>query len=194
MITCNRIRLCKKQLGDAADDYAWKTDPELAELDASSPLNISFSEYLFMYISELRMATPAKYEFSIETVNGEHIGNCAYYNINRIKGEAEIGIMLGNRQYWDRGYGTEAIISLVDYVFDHLKLKRVHLKTLDYNKRAQNCFIKCGFTPYGCKNTDGYNFVLMELCREKWQKHRMEAIQPQRESAPGGQNYQSCPG
>jgi RimJ/RimL family protein N-acetyltransferase len=168
MIKNNRIRLCTKKLDDATNDYTWKTDPELARLDAAMPLDMTFNEYLFMYISELGMSTTVKHEFSIETLNGEHIGNCAYYNINKFKGETEVGIILGNRQYWDKGYGTESMISLLDYIFNKHNFKRVHLKTLDYNIRAQNCFKKCGFTVCGSKILNGYSFILMELPREKW--------------------------
>jgi RimJ/RimL family protein N-acetyltransferase len=174
MIKCNKIKLCTKQLDDATNDYAWKTDPELAELDASLPLDMTFNEYLFVYINELRMTTTVKHEFSIETINGEHIGNCAYYNVNKLKAEAEVGIILGNRQYWDKGYGTESMLSLLEYVFSRYNFKRVHLKTLDHNVRAQNCFTKCGFIACGSKKLNGYNFIIMELPREKWQAIRME--------------------
>jgi RimJ/RimL family protein N-acetyltransferase len=169
MIKNKRILLCKKQLDDAVNDYSWKTDPELARLDACLPLDMSFSEYLYIYINELQMTPMAKYEFSIATLNGEHIGNCAYYNINRFKGEAEVGIMLGNRQYWNRGYGTEAMILLADYIFNKHNFKRIYLKTLDCNIRAQRCFLKCGFTNCGTKKQDGHNFIVMEMTREKWQ-------------------------
>ncbi|MDD4923814.1 MAG: GNAT family protein [Dehalococcoidales bacterium] len=176
MIENIRIMLCKKQLDDAVNDYTWKTDPELARLDACLPLDMSFNEYLFLYINELQMSPVVKLEFAIETLNGEHIGNCAYYNINRFKGEAEVGILLGNRQYWNKGYGTEAMILLADYIFNRHNFKRVYLKTLDCNIRAQNCFLKCGFTPCANKKLDGYNFIVMELSRERWQSLRENIV------------------
>jgi RimJ/RimL family protein N-acetyltransferase len=184
MIINNRIRLCSKQVDDAANDYTWKTDPELARLDACLPLDMTFNEYLFTYINELQTPTPTNHEFSIETLNGEHIGNCAYFNINRFKAETEVGIMLGNRHYWDKGYGTEAMISLVDYIFNRHNFKRIHLKTLDYNARAQNCFSKCGFIPCGNKKLGGYSFILMELPREKWQAISAGSIPATQESNP----------
>jgi RimJ/RimL family protein N-acetyltransferase len=172
MIKNRRIILCKKQLDDAVNDYSWKTDPELARLDACPPLDMPFNEYLYLYINELQMSPVLKQEYSIETSNGVHIGNCAYYNVNRFKGEAEVGIMLGNRQYWNQGYGTEAMILLVDYIFNKHNFKRVYLKTLESNVRAQNCFLKCGFTNCGKKKQDGDNFIVLELQREKWQSVR----------------------
>jgi RimJ/RimL family protein N-acetyltransferase len=172
MITGSKVRLCRKRLVNATNDYAWKTDPALAQLDASPPLTITFTEYLLSYASELRYAKPTKHEFAIETMDGEYIGNCAYYDIDKTKGEAEIGIMIGNRQYWDRGYGSDAVKALVSHVFSQVKLRRIHLKTLDSNKRAQKCFHKCGFTTCGHMVNNGHSFVLMELHRKQWQQNR----------------------
>ena len=172
MIGNMRIKLCNKKPEDAVNDYKWKTDPELAGLDACPPLDISFKEYLFLYTNELQMYPVIMHEYAIETLDGEHIGNCAYYNIDRFRGEAEVGIILGNRNYWNRGYGAEAMILLVDYIFNKYNFKRVYLKTLECNVRAQSCFLKCGFTPCANKKLDGYNFIVMELPRGKLESAR----------------------
>ena len=168
MITGNKVILRDKRLADARDDYTWQTDPELARLDAVPRLATSFSQYLLDYTIELRYSSPFKHQFAIDTLDGKHIGNCVYYGINETKGEAELGIMIGNRDYWDKGYGSDAVASLLNHIFRGTNLKRVYLKTLDSNQRAQKCFQKCGFTPYGYLNRDGYSFVLMEIHRNQW--------------------------
>ena len=182
MINGSKVRLCDKSLANAPNDYAWQTDPELARLDAAPLLNISFTEYLPRYASELRYPPPAKYQFAIETLDGKHIGNCIYYDISKSKGEAEVGLMIGNRNYWDKGYGTDATTTLVSHIFDKTTLKRIYLKTLESNQRAQKCFNKCGFTPYGHRVSGEYSFVLMELRRTKWQQSKDKNNgEPQRE-------------
>ncbi len=170
MITGSRVILRSKNLADARNDYLWQTDPELAWLDAAPVVTIPFEEYLSAYTSELRYSAPIRYSFALETLDGKHIGNCVYYNINKTKGEAEIGIMIGNRHYWDKGYGTDAVATLVNYVFTNTSLNRLHLKTLSSNTRAQRCFLKCGLTPCGHSTRDGFNFVLMDIERNRWQK------------------------
>jgi RimJ/RimL family protein N-acetyltransferase len=172
MMVGGKTKLRGKRLADAPEDYAWQTDLELAELDAAPRLTISFQQYLSSYASELRYPSSARQRFAIETMDGEHIGNCTYYDISRRRGEAELGIMIGNRSYWDKGYGVDAVTNLVNYIFQRTKLNRIYLKTLVSNKRAQRCFAKCGFTPYGHLNRDGYNFVLMELSRKQWLKQQ----------------------
>ncbi len=163
----SKVRIRGKSLADAAVDYAWKIDPELSQLDATPRLRTSFQHYLSEYAREFRYPSPARERFAIETLDGKHIGNCTYYGIDMANGEAELGIMIGDRNYWDKGYGANAVTTLVKYIFQHTKLNRIYLKTLASNTRAQKCFAKCGFTQYGQLKHNGYNFVLMELYRER---------------------------
>jgi RimJ/RimL family protein N-acetyltransferase len=170
MITSSKVILRDKRLTDAQDDYTWQTDPELARLDAMPPPATTFAQYLSDYAAELRYSPPTRHRFAIETPDGQHIGNCSCYNFNKAKDEAELGIMIGNRDYWDKGYGTDAVTALLSYIFRRTNLKRIYLKTLDSNHRAQKCFKKCGFTPYGHLIKDGFSFVLMEIHRKRWEE------------------------
>ena len=175
MITGNKIRLREKKLADAINDYSWQTDSELTQLDAAQQQTITFSQYLSIYASELRHSTSTRHQFAVETLDGKHIGNCGYYGVDEIKGEAELGIMIGNRDYWGNGHGADAVTALVSYVFRQTNLNRLYLKTLDWNIRAQKCFQKCGFTYYGHMVRDGFNFALMEIHREQWEEHENES-------------------
>jgi RimJ/RimL family protein N-acetyltransferase len=172
MTASSKIKLREKRLADAAYDYAWLIDVELAALDAAPVSTSTFPQYLADYASDLRYPPTVRHQFAIETKEGQHIGNCTYYGIDSDKGEAELGIMIGDRDYWDKGYGADAITALLEYVFDKTRLNRLYLKTLVNNKRAQKCFAKCGFTPCGHLKKDGYSFILMELNREEWEKRQ----------------------
>jgi RimJ/RimL family protein N-acetyltransferase len=174
MTSDGKTRLREKGLGDAGHDYSWQTDPELAALDAVTPSSLTYDEYLARYAVELRYPSSHRRRFAIETLDGEHIGNCTYYAIDHKRGEAEIGIMIGNRDYWDKGYGADAINKLLKYIFGQTRLDRLYLKTLVTNTRAQKCFTRCGFTPFGRLKRDGYNFMLMELHRRKWRQPAKE--------------------
>jgi [ribosomal protein S5]-alanine N-acetyltransferase len=169
MTTNGRIRLRTKKLSDAKDDFTWQSDPELARLDAAVTLDMSFQQYLSEYTFELCYPSPNRHEFGIETTDGLHIGNCVYYNINQIERKAEIGIFIGNRDYWNHGYGLETIDLLLEHIFTKTNLERVYLTTLDWNIRAQRCFIKCGFNDCGKLIKDNYTFLLMMLYKEEWE-------------------------
>jgi RimJ/RimL family protein N-acetyltransferase len=174
MIIGSKVKLRDKRLSDARNDYQWQTNPELVRLDATPLLTISYPNYLLDYTTALRYQAAIRHAFAIETLEGKHIGNCVYYNVNKTKGEAELGIMLGDGDYWDKGYGTDAVTTLVNHIFQQTNLKRIYLKTLDWNRRAQKCFQKCGFAPCGSMARDGYNFVLMEIFRKQWAERQSE--------------------
>ena len=174
MIKGDRIKLRSKKLADAQNDYSWQTDTELAQLDATPVLTVTFARFLSEYTSELHYPVSNRQQFAVETLEGRHIGNCVYYGIDKSKSEAELGIMIGDRDFWDKGYGVDTVTTLVDYIFTRTKLERIHLKTLESNMRAQKCFEKCGFTPSGSLIRDGYSFVRMEIDRKQWEKQRAQ--------------------
>ena len=171
--TC-RIVLRDKDPADAFDDYAWETDPELSKLDAAPVSHITYSQYLSDYTWDLRIPRSNSRQFAVDTLTGKHIGNCSYYNLDRTRGETEMGIMIGDRDFWNKGYGVDTITTLLDHIFQNLKVNRVHLKTLDWNARAQKCFMKCCFKECGRSTMDGYNFMLMEVFRKEWEDRKLE--------------------
>lgn len=161
----DKVRLRPKRLSDAMDDYSWRTDPELSRLDAAQPLTLSFKEYLKQYATERYLFGANKLTLAIETMDGKHIGNCACFALNEANKEAELGIIIGDRAYWDKGYGADAVTTFVNHLFSSTNLERISLKTLDWNLRAQKCFQKCGFIPCGRLIKGEHKFVLMELRR-----------------------------
>jgi RimJ/RimL family protein N-acetyltransferase len=171
-ISGQKVRLRQKKLTDVRNDYAWQSDPELARLDAAPVLKASFPVYLMDYVEIIHKPERNRFPLAIETMEGKHIGNCTCYDIDESKSEAQIGIMIGERDYWDKGYGADAINTLVDHIFMATLLNRVYLKTLDWNLRAQKCFRNCGFIRYATVTRNGHNFLYMELTREKWLKKR----------------------
>ncbi len=162
ILTGSKVRLRPKRLQDATDDYSWRRDAELCRLDASTPILCCFEEFLANYIEDLHRPDPS-YHFAIETLDGKHIGNCSYFNVDEANGEAEMGIMIGDRSYWDRGYGADAILTSLGYIFSQTKLNRIYLKTLNWNIRAQKCFRKCGFVPCGQLVLGDHTFIVMEF-------------------------------
>jgi len=139
----SKVRLRPKRLQDAANDYGWRRDVELCRLDAATPILCSFEEFLESYIEELYRASRS-YRFAIETLDGRHIGNFSYFNIDETKNEAEMGIMIGDRAYWNCGYGSDAILTSLN---------------------PQKCFQKCGFTTCGHLTHGDHYFILMEIHR-----------------------------
>ncbi|MCX6000168.1 MAG: GNAT family N-acetyltransferase [Chloroflexi bacterium] len=140
---------------------------DLAYLDATVPLTVPFSVYLSSYAEELRYADPMEHRYAIDTLDGVHIGNCSCYNVDSFQRDAELGIIIGNPAYWSKGYGTDAVTTLLGYVFKKTNFKRIYLHTLEDNTRAQKCFGKCGFVANGRVARGTHQFVLMQIFRPR---------------------------
>jgi ribosomal-protein-alanine N-acetyltransferase len=168
VIRGEKVVLREKRSDDARDDYAWRSDPDLARYDATKPLRASFADYETLYMEELDYPSPSRRSLAIEDMSGRHIGNIMFYSIDRLKGEAELGITVGDSTLWSRGYGTDAVRAALRHVFLEMGLNRVYLKTLDWNHRARRCFEKAGFLPYGAMRRGGDTFVLMDIRRERF--------------------------
>jgi len=100
------------------------------------------------------------------------IGNVGLMNVNHIHKTAEVGIFIGNQDYWGKGYGTEALRLLVDYAFRILGLENIILKTYDYNVRAQKSYKKVGFKVIGVRrsahyyNNERHDDIYMDIVKE----------------------------
>jgi RimJ/RimL family protein N-acetyltransferase len=80
-----------------------------------------------------------------------HIGNCGFNEIDAANRSAVFGIMLGEKDAWNQGYGPEAAKLIVDYGFDQLGLHRIELDVFSFNLRAQKAYEKIGFRPEGIR-------------------------------------------
>ena len=169
-----KVSIRNKRISDAEDDHGWRCDPELARLDAATPLRMGFDEYVRQYKQELEHESPWSRRFSIDTLDGKHIGNCMYYDVDFFRGAAELGILLGDRDHWSGGYGSEAVKLLLCHMFTEMPIKKVYLHTLDWNHRAQRAFEKCGFKIIRPVRRGGWDFLLMELRKDRWAELQQE--------------------
>lgn len=175
-IVGDKIVLRSKLVEDAEADYSWRIDPELARLDATRPITLTFSEFLRYHLDDVNYPSPWSVRLAIETAEGLHIGNCMYYDINKDASKCELGIMIGDRDYWSRGYGTDVIKTALRHIFTTTKLNLVYLHTLSDNFRAQRSFTKAGFKPVDEVRREGHDFVYMEVTREEWEQANPEAV------------------
>ncbi len=82
------------------------------------------------------------------------IGTCAFDNIEWFNRCAEFGIMIGEKTYWNQGYGTEAVQLLCRHGFNTLNLNRIYLHVFENNPRAIRAYEKAGFIHEG-RNRQG---------------------------------------
>ncbi|MGQ9675979.1 MAG: GNAT family N-acetyltransferase [Chloroflexota bacterium] len=110
--------------------------------------------------------------YAILDEQGQLIGVIGLRNIDPVAGEATLGIRLSANKV-NQGYGTDAIMTLLDYAFNHMGLHRVNLDVAEDNPRARRCYEKCGFTCVGRRlNYDGTSYVDMTISRYHFQRPR----------------------
>ncbi len=171
-VSSARVVLREKKKSDIPDDYKWRSDPELAELDATRPLSISYKEFERLSKDEMSYPSARSKRLSVDTLDGQHIGNVMFYDIDIRGGQAELGIMIGDKDYWSRGYGTETVGLLLDHMFEEYPFNRVYLHTLVWNHRAQKSFHKAGFRDIAPVRKSGRDFIKMEIWRHEWEALR----------------------
>ena len=77
------------------------------------------------------------------------IGNAGLEDLDHQEGAADFGILIGEKDFWDQGYGTEATRLILDYAFNVLGLHNVMLTVSDFNHRGVRAYEKAGFKVIG---------------------------------------------
>lgn len=112
------------------------------------------------------------------TVEDIWIGNIRLHQINQTLRMAELGIMIGERKRWGKGYGTEACTLLLDYAFGRMNLNRVGIGVVNKNAAGVALWRKLGFVEEGRLREafwlDGHPCVVirMGLLQREWYESR----------------------
>ena len=111
--------------------------------------------------------------FAIEA-DGKFIGQCALFNFNETAQTCELGITIGDRAYWGRGFGREAINLLLDHGFRLRNFRKIYLTVNGNNERAYRSYRACGFVEEGRWRSHVWNngqyvdLVCMGILRDEW--------------------------
>ena len=155
----------------------WGRDSEyLRLLDSDSASMWSAKKFKEWFDEELKKDSFNQITFHIHTLEDDRlIGFIGLGDIEWNNGDAWVGIGIGEREYWGKGYGTDAMRTLLRYAFTELNLHRINLGAFVYNPRAIRSYEKAGFTVEGYErealHRDGNytDSIYMGILREEWQ-------------------------
>lgn len=195
MIYGERIRFRGVEREDLPTFVKWLNDSDVIQgILIHSPISQADEENWF---ERMIKRPPDEHVFGIEVklpgeraeISGEAgletwklIGTFAFDGIDWRNASSEFGILIGDKAYWNQGYGTEAVRLLCQHGFYTLNLNRIFLHVFETNPRAIRAYEKAGFVHEGRERQaefkDGkyINVLRMSLLRDELCIETSEAV------------------
>jgi RimJ/RimL family protein N-acetyltransferase len=160
----------------AKAEARWQHDTELVRLADSDPAQLSSEKKIKEWFDQQAEGgpKPERVSFSIRTLaEDQQIGFLGLW-IDLIHSEAWVGLGIGEREFWGKGYGSDMMKLCQGYVFGELGLQRLSLGLHEYNPRALRSYEKCGFRLEGRTRQDlaregkRYDSLWMGILRDEW--------------------------
>jgi RimJ/RimL family protein N-acetyltransferase len=171
------VRLTAQEPQEEAEAIAaWNADTAWWRLLASEPCNLYSGKKIAEWIQKSQEKDPpSSYSFCIRTLDDDRlIGFIGLDGDIFPHGEAFVGIGIGEREFWSKGYGTDAMKVILRFGFEELNLRRVALDTFEYNPRAIRSYEKAGFVHEGrvrgylYREGQRWDLIFMGLLRQEW--------------------------
>ncbi len=174
MIEGKLVNLRALEMSDLDRNYRWMNDREVTEhLNMRYPLSLAAEENWIREGTAQPMSFGRVF-FAIETKDGRHIGNINFHEMSAENRKARMGIAIGDKDYWSKGYGTDAMRVFLRFAFEEVNLHRVDLTVDEDNERARACYRRCGFVEEATLRQVRYtrgvysNQLIMGILRDEW--------------------------
>lgn len=158
-------------------EVRWQRDSEFVRLADSDPVRLSSEKRIREWFVENRVdrgPQPERYSFFVRTLAEDKLIGFFGMYVDLIHSDAMVGIGIGERDFWGKGYGTDMMKLCLRYAFMELCVHRVTLGLHEYNPRALRSYEKAGFRLEGRTRKDlmreGQRFdtLWMGILREEW--------------------------
>ncbi len=175
MLYGKRIRLRGNERNDLPKFVEWLNDPEVRRfLSMSLPISQASEENWF---ENSLKRPPEEQPFGIEIKDGESwelIGNCGMFDFNWRTRSAEVGLFIGEKECWNKGYGTEVMQLLLRHGFGTLNLNKIFLRVDAENLGGIRAYEKAGFVHEARLRQADYregkyrDDLIMSVLRSEW--------------------------
>jgi RimJ/RimL family protein N-acetyltransferase len=167
-----RLREYRKE--DIPKVQRYINDPEIRSLlHVGIPYLYTLEDEMKWY--EERTALKDTYTFAIETIGDKkYIGGCGVNRVDWKNSVAEVGIFIGDKDFLGKGYGTDAMQTLISFIFNEMNINKIKLKVFSFNKPAIKSYEKCGFKVEGVLRQEIYrdgsyhDDIVMGLLKEEY--------------------------
>jgi RimJ/RimL family protein N-acetyltransferase len=138
------VRLRAREPEDEPLSYEWFNDPEVTEYLTLRYPNSHRGQRDFLERNDRPGYQNASFAI-VTRAEGTYIGGCDLGSTMAENRSASLGIAIGDKRYWDGGYGTDAMRTLCRFGFEHMNLHRIELEVYAGNERARHVYEKIGF-------------------------------------------------
>lgn len=146
----DRVRFTPLQFENIYKHFRWNNDPELNRLDSEVPYEEeTFGAFKKRFEQMCFHPVPTNRDFEVHAEDETLIGVAYVAGISPHNQHGLVGVTIGDRSYWGRGYGRESLELLLRYCFDELELHRVSAETFEYNGAWRNLVEEVGFRKEG---------------------------------------------
>ena len=171
MIAGEHVILRAFEREDADRCYRWMNDPNIVRtLKSRYPL--AFANEVEWLDRAMRPASNERH-FAIERKDDRaHIGNASIHDIDWVSRTGWFGLFIGEPTAWNRGFGSDAIATLVRFAFEDMNLHKRRINVFDYNEKAKHVLASRGFVQEGKLARDFYreggyhDIVILSIFRE----------------------------
>ena len=176
MIYGERVRLRAIERDDIPRFVEWLNDPQVtAGLLINLPMASWDETNWFENLAKMPMEErPLALEARQPDQTWAHIGNVGLHQIEQTNRCAEFGIFIGDKAFWDHGYGSDATLLTLKHGFETLNLNRIYLYVFETNPRAIHVYEKIGFVHEGILRQSIYrngryiDTIVMSMLRTEW--------------------------
>ncbi|MEO8381397.1 MAG: GNAT family protein [Acidobacteriota bacterium] len=171
MIAGEHVILRAFEREDAERCYRWMNDPSIVRT-LKSRYPIAFQNEI-EWLDRAMTASATERHFAIERKDDRtHIGNASIHEIEWVSRTAAFGLFVGEPSAWNRGFGSDAIRTLVRFAFDEMNLRKLRINVFEYNDRAKHVLETQGFVQEGRLRQEFYregafhDLVILSIFRD----------------------------
>lgn len=148
MIAGEHVILRAFERDDAERCYRWMNDPNIVRT-LKSRYPIAFQNEM-EWLDRAMHGNANERHFAVERKDDRtHIGNASIHEIDWVSRTAAFGLFVGEPSAWNRGFGSDAIRTLVRFAFEEMNLRKLRINVFEYNDRAKHVLETQGFVQEG---------------------------------------------
>lgn len=155
-IESDKVRLRPLEIADADEFHAWASDSDVTQFSLSSYAYPQSKSDIVRWLTDINSSAKTISLGICCRESGRLIGYAGIASISSVNRCGEYFILIGDKDYWGRGLGTEVTKLITHYGFASLGLHRIELTAFSVNPAAIKAYEKAGYVHEGTKRESGF--------------------------------------